>query len=324
MYRSIAETIEVCSVNFIIFYQSVKHNTATPPQRSTTMAEGIQSKTSVSTTRSQRDSSDEEDSDDEFETQYKGCIESIRSPTGLEIGIAVNWPGVGRCWELSTCLSQECLAPLFHGTQWAGTRIWRASMVALEYLLSMDNVPNHGGLALTRNSTVLELGCGLGLPGMVLHALRDCRVILTDKSDLIATLQENLTQSFPLRGKDVSRINAQPLDWSQQGARELLQDTGLTFDLVLNCDCIFEPLYGDSWKYLLECQAALLEANPSSYLLTSVERRKFDGIQKYLEALQNAGIVAEQVRPSFTYPPQVQLYRLFPARNSADSEPPST
>jgi hypothetical protein len=41
-----------------------------------------------------------------------------------EIGIKVAWPHVPP-FELSTCLSHEEMAPMFHGTQWAG---WNSDM----------------------------------------------------------------------------------------------------------------------------------------------------------------------------------------------------
>jgi Lysine methyltransferase len=300
---------------------------------------------------SKEEEESEEDLDELFDRRYSAYFQSIRSRTGLEIGIHVSWPrsptgdrnnsssnivvdptssgnqvsGDSCCFELSTCLSQDCLAPLFHGTQWAGTRIWRASVVTLEYLLSEEfEIESRGTsdtkLGITRDHNVLELGCGLGVPGMVLHALRDCRVVLTDMGDLVDTLQANLDKAFPslidadgASSGSPSRITAHALDWSRpEAVDELLKETGLTqFDIVVNCDCIFEPLYGESWKYLLDCQVALLKNNPSSYVLTSVERRKFDGIDKYLQQLVEAGVRVEQIRPTtFEYPPQVELYRL--------------
>jgi Lysine methyltransferase len=273
----------------------------------------------------------EHDDEDEFERLYNERFHSIRSGTGLEIGILVSWPGTfesaadingdgressgqeHRGWELSTCLSSDCIAPLFHGTQWAGTRVWRAAVVALEYLLS-DEAEFHIG----SHHTLLELGCGLGVPGMVLHSLQKCTTILTDMGDLIPTVQENVRQAFPdsiaddQDGIRQGTIAARELDWSVAGVHRLRDETGVSnFDVVLNCDCIFEPLYGDSWRHLLQCQVALLELNPLAYVLTSVERRNYDGIEKYLHAASDAGLVPIPVYPqSFAYPPQVELYRL--------------
>jgi len=105
------------------------------------------------------ESDDGGDSDDE---RYESFFESIRSETGLEIGIKVTWPGVEPAIELSTCLDEQEIAPMFHGTQWAGTRVWRAAVVALQYLQQSSSVT---GINISEDSTVLELGCGLGVPG---------------------------------------------------------------------------------------------------------------------------------------------------------------
>jgi hypothetical protein len=254
--------------------------------------------------------------EDEFERRFNDRFRSIRSGTGLEIGISVSWPGINDIshrWELSTCLSSDCIAPLFHGTQWAGTRVWRAAVVALEYLLS-----DEAELSVGSDHAVLELGCGLGVPGMVLHALRNCTVVLTDMGDLIPTVKQNISKVFPDcdLGAEATvsphAIAARELDWSAKGVSRLLEESRLaSIDLVLCCDCIFEPLYGDSWRHLLQCQVALLRENPTAFVLTSVERRNFDGIDDYLQALNDAGVSVSHIRPtSFVYPPQVELYRL--------------
>jgi hypothetical protein len=212
---------------------------------------------------------------------------------------------------------------MFSGTQWAGTRVWRAAIVALQYVLAQKhlqkkdiiNNDNSSTHFWTEKSSILELGCGLGVPGMIMHALTKCHVVLTDKDTLIEQLRSNLDANFGRDSLDQRIIQAHTLDWSTEGVDELLETTGFVqgFDVVLNCDCIFEPLYGDSWKKLVECQEALLRVNPRTYVLTSVERRRFDGIEKYLQALQSSSVVkrVEQLHPDFDAPHEVELYRLY-------------
>ena len=55
--------------------------------------------------------------DDDDDDEYPHLFQSVRSSTGLEIGVRVTWPGV-KPIELSTCLPSEEIAPMFHGTQW--------------------------------------------------------------------------------------------------------------------------------------------------------------------------------------------------------------
>jgi predicted nicotinamide N-methyase len=270
---------------------------------------------------------EEEFSDGEYEDgegdddRYDAFFQSIRSPTGLEIGVKVTWPSVMHKdpavaeapMELSTCLPEDEIAPMFHGTQWAGTRVWRASIVALQYMEQQNNNASSDMKIVRPETTLLELGCGLGVPGILLHKLFDCNVVLTDMDVLVEQLRQNLVDNG-LTPDNNSKIQAQPLDWSVKGLEELFRATELQkFDVVLNCDCIYEPLYGDSWKMLLKVQEELLKVNPATYMLTSVERRKFDCIELYLQGLEDSSVVSrvEKITVDFDAPPEVELYRLY-------------
>lgn len=267
---------------------------------------------------------------------YAHLIESIRSDTGLEIGVRIHWPSLSQPLQLSTCLDASQIAPIFHGTQWAGTRVWTAAMVALNYLLlspTNENETTQQQQQITSETRILELGAGLGVPSMILHAVKECSVVVTDREALLKQLQDNLQANqhlFPSgsssNSNSNSSIQALPLDWSRQGVADLLAtlqstddtNTILPFDIILNCDCIFEPLYGTtSWKQLIECQEALLEAFPNTIMLTVCERRNHDGIDKYLQALNESNIVArvEAIQAESClgeeYPNQVELYRLY-------------
>lgn len=329
--------------------------------------------------------------------------------------------------ELSTRLPPECIAPMFDGTQWAGTRVWRAAVVALQYLLFHNTNNSHNAPAedkteemavsslstlsqpprITASTRVLELGCGLGIPGMILHAVTGCRTVLTDKDDLVVQLRQNLQSnhsSFIIdtataaagtsstTGNDnvvdgnpqqqqqhptVSSsslspmtpsaattatarhlgIQAHALDWSvpdcvpdllrrvrkytnDQNNNNNLEnhennnnaddheDDACMFDLVLNADCIYEPLYGrDCWKQLLVVQEQLLVlsvAPPTTtkrrgqerknviFMLTACERRRADGVDRYLDAARASPAISrvEQLHIPFECSRVIELYRL--------------
>lgn len=247
-----------------------------------------------------------EDSDEEDE-DYPTWIRSIRSKTGLETAIEINWPGSETIAQLnmSTCLEPDDIAPMFNGTQWAGTRVWRSSIVATQYLLQ-----EYGD----KTQSMLELGAGLGVPGMMMHALRGWRVVLTDKDPLPKQLAANCKANFgDAYGKS---IRACELDWSRQGVNMLMAqspsaDSHTEFDVVLNCDCVYEPLYGLSWKLLVEAMDELLRINPATIMITSLERRKADGVDKFLEALSQSDHVSKVHRLEFNSGcPEVQMYRI--------------
>jgi hypothetical protein len=285
--------------------------------------------------------------DENDEKYYNHLVESIKTKTGLDIGYKFCWPiekgSTHRnslqtttlvddteyiTLELSTCLPQDCIAPMFSGTQWAGTCIWRAAVVALQYILYQQNqFPDRQypatALQLDATTTVLELGCGLGVPGMILHALTGCSTVLTDKDELVTQLRQNIatnfkgTSSIPndaANANTVSRIEAHSLDWSMEGVQEFLNRTGIkSIDVILNCDCIYEPLYGESWRALLGVQNELLRLFPQAYVLTSCERRRADGIEQYLTAAVNLyeyiSHVERLILP-FQHVPVIELYRL--------------
>ena len=230
---------------------------------------------------------------------------------GVETGLQLNWPGSHRTITLNTKLTEDRIAPLFHGTQWAGTRVWKAAVVALEYLL--ETYPNGGSL--------LELGCGLGVPGMLWHLLQESstsgsvvgddvkfppRVVLTDMPDLLPQLKKNVKDNFTdFYGRS---IEAKDLDWSTEGLQKLWNDEAdllstesedtyksnnkMIFDICLNCDCIYEPLYGrDAWEALADVLAEVARQSPGTVLVSSVERRAGDGLEDFVQRLEATGVV---------------------------------
>jgi hypothetical protein len=101
--------------------------------------------------------------DDEYDhDKYLRLIQfqSIRNQMELETAIRVQWNdqynqndlqdhhyGMSRPLLLSTILQPEDMAPLFHGTQWAGTRVWHAAIAATQYLLQhYSSLLNHGAV----------------------------------------------------------------------------------------------------------------------------------------------------------------------------------
>lgn len=185
---------------------------------------------------------------------------------------------------LSTLLEEDDIAPLFDGATWAGTRLWRAAIRSIQYLAGhLPDAHVHPNIRLPRkiirtsgcsddNETknddddydvisILELGCGLGVPGMIFHLL-GCNVVLTDQIDILSQLQKNVDRNFSTppfssmsscekegeqNTTSKTSIQAFPLSWSREDVRSLLERVGrsdIGFDIVLNCDCVYEPLYG--------------------------------------------------------------------------------
>jgi len=230
-------------------------------------------------------------------------FQSLRDDSKLEQGISLVWPTDPRCrtLSLSTLLEPDDLAPLFAGAQWAGTRVWHAAIHGMFYMEKEYNADASTGASL------LELGCGLGVPGMIWHMLGG-NAVLSDQESIMSQLHVNLRTNFAetttTRGdneegvkereantpKGVSHaISAHPLSWSRDGVHRLLKDSGYTdgFDYVLNCDCVYEPLYGKSWELLAEVIDELLKINPNCVVVSSVERRRADGIDSFVKEMKS-------------------------------------
>lgn len=245
------------------------------------------------------------------------AFESIRDPgTNLEQSICFSWPGIYedenqigekklRKIRLSTLLEEDDIAPIFDGSRWAGTRLWGAAIRGIQYITGHLNT-KHTRLDLLHAETdkrisLLELGCGLGVPGMIYHLLGN-NVVLTDQANILRQLEKNVMLNFPNTAvnpgdsltKSGCNIQALPLSWSIDGITDLLDKLDLSeigFDIVLNCDCVFEPLYGKSWIPLNELINELLRVNNQCVVVTSVERRRGDNIDSFLEMMRGMEFV---------------------------------
>ena len=60
------------------------------------------------------------------------------------------------------------------------------------------------------STSLLELGCGLGVPGMILHLL-GCDVVLTDQEDILSQLEKNVSSNFhhTTRSNSSRRVSAE-------------------------------------------------------------------------------------------------------------------
>jgi len=239
---------------------------------------------------------------------------------------------------LSTLLEEDDLAPLFDGAGWAGTRVWSAAIWGIQYIMDhyYDNDDDN-----RKMMNLCELGCGLGVPGLIWHQFGG-DVVLCDQESIMSQLTTNVRSNFPdtcrisspdHRNEDdededgggggttdgnnappkkndttsttintqllpptpppnnsaSSTIQAHPLTWSRPSLHTLLTNTGYAktgFDIVLNCDCVYEPLYGRSWEALVEVIDECLKVNPRCLVITSVERRDGDGIDEFVERME--------------------------------------
>jgi len=142
--------------------------------------------------------------------------------------------------------------------------------------------------AAVKGRRVLELGCGLGLPGIVASRwLGAEHVLLTDRA-VVAELCDRNIAKLQLDG-----IEARTLEWQDP---QDLENCG-EIDVILAADCIFQPLYGDSfplWDVLQRfCVIATAQGRPLPAVFLSAERRPDDGIDEFLQNARDKGTVVD-------------------------------
>ena len=170
----------------------------------------------------------EQEDDSEYICQTKLIhIKSVRSKDGIEEAISIEWKpndnSQQKAIRFSTLLEPECLAPLFSGAEWAGTRLWDAAIECIHYL--HDQYFSNHLLAVNTPVSLLELGCGLGVPGMMSSMMGIHHVVLTDQAQILTQLNKNIRANFPMpaattqRSLDLSQlqtIQAKALPWSRK------------------------------------------------------------------------------------------------------------
>ena len=188
--------------------------------------------------------------------------------------------------DLTLKMTPDTIEPVFSGASWAGTVLWRAAARLVDRAILAPDAPVR-----VAGRSVVELGCGLGVPGMVCARLGAAPVALTEQDSLVDLLERNVDANFS--AASAANVSCRELFWSKAKAQELRDDLvgGNFFDVVVCCDCVYVPLYGDCWIQLLEAIDVL--AGPRSDVLISLERRHVrdgdDGVNGFLQGMSDNG-----------------------------------
>lgn len=168
---------------------------------------------------------------------------------------------------------------------WSGTLFWDSALYLSQMLLSpMSTDGGRWRRKIQRGGAVLELGCGLGLPGFVSHLLGAEAVLLTDRPRIVNLVREAIAGDEGLRAAaalpahlgsgaaaasnsgSIPALAALPFSWDETAAAALLNQElgGRAPSVILACDCIFAPLFGESFLLLRMLLAlAALPAAPA-------------------------------------------------------------
>ncbi|XP_078607799.1 protein N-lysine methyltransferase METTL21A-like isoform X1 [Branchiostoma floridae x Branchiostoma japonicum] len=162
-----------------------------------------------------------------------------------------------------------------------GQRIWPAAKVLALYLVENPDILQSAG-------SVLELGAGPGLPGLVAAKLapQPDRVVLTDNKDLVLDLlDKNIVKNFDNGDPMADKPRCCHLEWGK-GVTDFRDQYG-GFDVILASDVIY---HRPDIPLLLQTARDLLNDKPSSVLLLSYNDRAKIFQQTVKETAQECGL----------------------------------
>ncbi|RQM16214.1 hypothetical protein DD237_003009 [Peronospora effusa] len=141
---------------------------------------------------------------------------------------------------------------VFKEKQGQQAKVWDCALVLAKFLANDTYFPHD----FFTNKRVIELGCGIGVPGLAAAALGAKEVILTDMPMAIPWIQANITQNQML-GLIAGNVVAQGLMWGKQEALALQH-----FDIILCSDLV----YGQRDISLMLVQTIVQLAHPNTLL----------------------------------------------------------
>ena len=176
-------------------------------------------------------------------------------------------------------LDESILSPLWSDGTWTGTIMWDSAVHTAEMLLA-----DEAWASRLRGASVCELGCGLGLPALVAHLLGASNVVLTDREMVVRLVGDGLE----CNGRALEGCRAVVFPWSDDAAAALREQhfAAAAPDVIIACDCIFAPIFGDSFL-LLRMLIAL--ASSRTLCIVALERRPNDGAEAFFEQAVAAG-----------------------------------
>ena len=153
-----------------------------------------------------------------------------------------------------------------------GLYLWPSAPVLAWYLwLNQD---------LLQNKTVLELGSGTALPGLLCAKFGASKVYLTDDAWQPNTLK-NIHEAVKINGLSDKndKVQVKGLTWGDY-TEELFEISDQKLDYIIGSDLFFDPVV---FEPLLITISFLLEANPQAQVLIAVQERSNDwSIEEYL------------------------------------------
>ena len=212
--------------------------------------------------------------------------------------------------KLDLTFPEFAMEPIFSGGAWAGTVVWSAAQVLADglremagsgpgTLFSREEAAKLPGLPqgkLFSDMTVLELGSGVGFPSTVAAYLNAKTVVMTEQPPLDDLLLKNAATNLPVQLGE-GRVQVHCLDWNMERNDMDKSLQSLDPDIILISDCVYAPLYGESYIALADTINRF--ASHTTIILNSLERRNEDGVDEFFAYAKTLGISHELVRKAY-------------------------
>ncbi|CAL8472127.1 g11669 [Coccomyxa elongata] len=169
-----------------------------------------------------------------------------------------------------------------------GACLWDASFVLTAFLAGLQ-VP-------WEDTTVVELGAGLGLPGIFL-AKKGAKVTFTDKQAVLPLLLENVQQNSQPGGmRDQGSGRVVELDWSHLKSMQVVETLRTPIpDFVIAADCLYINEGGSTpdVEHFVRVCASL--CGPSTQCFLALEQRSTIVMEMFFAKAKDAGFDLERI-----------------------------
>ncbi|KAL3659971.1 hypothetical protein V7S43_014897 [Phytophthora oleae] len=171
---------------------------------------------------------------------------------------------------------------VFQEKQGQQAKVWDCALVLSKFLANDAFFPGD----FFENKRVIELGCGIGMPGLAAAALGAKEVLLTDMPMAVPWIQTNIKRNQALGYISVP-VHARGLMWGENDELESLQ-----FDVILCSDLVYG--HRDISQKLVE---TIMQLSHPNTLIVSAHEARFAGDrgESFFELLTERQFQVEQV-----------------------------
>ena len=168
-----------------------------------------------------------------------------------------------------------------------GATVWDSSMVLAKYLEKQLEESSDNYFKQLRNRehfSILELGSGTGLVGLILHSLfPNATLCLSDQESMLPLLLANI--------KEKERIQVKELNWGNKEHMDLISKEFGKFDLIIHSDLITWPALYSSLIETLD----YFSKPKDTMIVFSHESRDFEKEAKFYAKLSKTGFTFKNV-----------------------------